>query len=133
MVKKPDPGKRQKEVRLYVEGGGDAATLKSSCREGFATFLEKAGLKGHMPRIIACGGREDAFDSFCTTIANGVNAFYLLLPGRQWLCPQAGRTRSLAKESTGGAGCGRKPGSIESGVLLLGAALFTHAHSSIKW
>jgi hypothetical protein len=65
-------------VKLYVEGGGDAAALKTACREGFSSFLEKAGLKGLMPRIVACGGREDAFDSFCTALKNGEAALLLV-------------------------------------------------------
>lgn len=65
-------------VKLYVEGGGDAASLRSSCREGFATFLKKAGLAGQMPRIVACGSRRDAYDSFCTAISNNETAFLLV-------------------------------------------------------
>ena len=35
-------------------------------RRGFRLFLEKAGLEGSMPRIIACGSRTMAYDRFCT-------------------------------------------------------------------
>ena len=31
-------------IKLYVEGGGNAASLKAECRKGFNTFLGKAGL-----------------------------------------------------------------------------------------
>lgn len=65
-------------VKLYVEGGGDAASLRSACREGFSSFIEKAGLKGHMPRIVACGSRGDAYDSFCTALENGEPALLLV-------------------------------------------------------
>jgi Domain of unknown function (DUF4276) len=64
-------------VKLYVEGGGDSALLKTACREGFTTFITKAGLK-RRPRIVACGGRRDAYDSFCTAIKNGEVAFLLV-------------------------------------------------------
>ncbi|MCD0244846.1 DUF4276 family protein [Xanthomonas melonis] len=64
-------------VKLYVEGGGDTAALKTACREGFTTFVTKAGLKNR-PRIVACGSRRDAFDSFCTAIANGEDAMLLV-------------------------------------------------------
>ena len=64
-------------VKLYVEGGGDTATLKSACREGFTTFITKAGLT-RRPRIVACGSRRDAFDSFCTAIAGGEDAVLLV-------------------------------------------------------
>ncbi len=65
-------------VKLYVEGGGDANALKTACREGFAKFLGKAGLAGRMPRVVACGSRADAYDSFCTAIQNGEPAMLLV-------------------------------------------------------
>jgi hypothetical protein len=58
-------------IKLFVEGGGDSKTLRTACREGFAEFLGKAGLKGSMPRIVACGGRGSAYNDFCTAVANG--------------------------------------------------------------
>ena len=51
-------------VKIYVEGGGESDALRTACRRGFRTFFEKAGLTGRMPRIVACGSRNDAFDSF---------------------------------------------------------------------
>lgn len=56
-------------MRLYVEGGGDSKVLRTRCRRGFGAFLEKAGLKGRMPRIVACGNRKDAYDAFVTAEA----------------------------------------------------------------
>lgn len=64
-------------VKLYVEGGGDSKALRSECREGFKTFITKAGLENR-PRIVACGGRRDAFDFFCKAIANGEEAILLV-------------------------------------------------------
>ena len=52
-------------VTLYVEGGGDSKGLHSRCREGFRKLLENASFKGRMPRIVAGGGRDRAFDMFC--------------------------------------------------------------------
>lgn len=65
-------------MKLYVEGGGDSTALKTACREGFSKFLEKAGFKGRMPRVVACGSRSDAFDSFCTAIRNREPAILLV-------------------------------------------------------
>ncbi|MCL2714315.1 MAG: DUF4276 family protein [Alphaproteobacteria bacterium] len=64
-------------MKLYVEGGGDTALLKAACREAFTTFITKAGLKNR-PRIVACGSRRDAFDSFCTAIVSGEDAMLLV-------------------------------------------------------
>lgn len=65
-------------VKLYVEGGGDTASLRKACREGFAKFLQKAGLEGRMPRVVACGSRANAYDSFCTAVFNGEAAMLLV-------------------------------------------------------
>lgn len=64
-------------VKLYVEGGGDSNALRTACREGFTSFITKAGV-ANRPRVVACGSRRDAFDSFCTAIANGEAALLLV-------------------------------------------------------
>lgn len=66
-------------MHLYVEGGGDAKLLRTQCRQGFSEFLRKAGLQGHMPRIVACGSRRQAYDDFCTALAQGQRAAMLLV------------------------------------------------------
>lgn len=65
-------------MKIYVEGGGDAGSLRTECREAFAGFLKRAGMAGKMPRIVACGSRADAFNSFCTAIRNGEKAMLLV-------------------------------------------------------
>lgn len=64
-------------MKLYVEGGGDAAALQIECRAGFTNFITKAGLIKR-PRIVACGSRRDAYESFCTSIAAGDAAMLLV-------------------------------------------------------
>ena len=49
---------------VYVEGGGSSKDLKTACRKGFSNFVQRAGLAGNMPRIVACGPRGDAYNSF---------------------------------------------------------------------
>ena len=66
-------------VRLYVEGGGDSKKLRVQCRRGFRKFIEKAGLKGRMPRIVACGGRQRAYDGFTTALDAGNSTPMLLV------------------------------------------------------
>ena len=56
------------KIKVYVEGGGDGSQLKTECRRAFSTFFEKAGLKGTMPRVVACGSRSNAYDDFCTAL-----------------------------------------------------------------
>lgn len=65
--------------KLFVEGGGNHNdALKTECRRAFTALLEKAGFKGRMPRIVACGGRLNAYEQFCTAIANGEGAILLV-------------------------------------------------------
>lgn len=65
-------------MKLYVEGGGDTNLLKTACRHGFSEFLKKAGLGDHMPRIVACGSRQNAYDDFCTALCSGKPAMLLV-------------------------------------------------------
>jgi len=51
-------------IKLYVEGGGDSRGLRAECRRGFAEFIRKGGLASRMPRVVACGGRQQAYDDF---------------------------------------------------------------------
>jgi hypothetical protein len=69
---------KKETVKLYVEGGGDTNSLHTECRRAFSEFLKKSGLDGHMPRIVACGSRNEAYDDYCTAVSNGENAFLLV-------------------------------------------------------
>lgn len=67
------------KVTVYVEGGGDKRELKSKCRRGFRSFFSKAGLHGGLPKVVACGGRDQAYDRFCTAVAHQPEDFNVLL------------------------------------------------------
>ena len=55
-------------ITLYVEGGGNSKQLTTLCRRGFRKLIESAGLKGAMPRIVACGARQNAYERFTTAL-----------------------------------------------------------------
>lgn len=64
-------------VKVYVEGGGDHnRTLAIQCRKGFAMFFERAGFKGRMPAVVACGGRQQALKDFCTALKSANSATF---------------------------------------------------------
>lgn len=68
------------KVKIYVEGGGDGKDLRTRCRKGFSSFFENANLAGRMPRVVACGDRETAFDKFHTAFgARKTEEFIVLL------------------------------------------------------
>ena len=66
-------------VTIYVEGGGDTRELKSRCRQGFSKFFRQAGLEGRMPRVVACGGRDNAYDKFCHSLDTSVDGHVAIL------------------------------------------------------
>lgn len=57
-------------ISLYVEGGGNSKELTTLCRRAFRRLIERAGLRGTMPRIVACGGRQNAYERFATALKN---------------------------------------------------------------
>ena len=68
------------KVKVYVEGGGDGKSLRTRCRQGFSSFFAKSNLAGRMPQIIACGGRNSAFDKFRTALGSrNAEEFIVLL------------------------------------------------------
>ncbi len=71
--------KAKNDVLIYAEGGGDSDQLKSECRQAFAEFFAKTELgTTRRPRVVACGGRSSAYDSFVTAISQGKNALLLV-------------------------------------------------------
>jgi len=65
--------------KIYVEGGGDRKDLLTKCRKGFTKFFQQAELKGKMPKVVACGGRGNAYNRFCTAIKNRAESYVPLL------------------------------------------------------
>ena len=67
-------------VQIYVEGGGSSKALKTACRRGFRKFIENAGLTGPMPpKVVACGSRGNAYQSFQKAHTSGnVDAMLLV-------------------------------------------------------
>jgi len=53
------------KIKIYIEGGGNNnQSLHRELREGFRKFFEKAGFVEKMPKLIACGSRNEAFKKF---------------------------------------------------------------------
>ncbi len=66
-------------VTIFVEGGGESKELRSRCREGFSKLIKKMGFAGRMPRIVACGGRQSAYDMFNTAVMSAVDDEYPII------------------------------------------------------
>ncbi len=66
-------------LTLYVEGGGDRREQKARLRRGLSSFLKRASLQGRMPRIVASGGRDVAYDKFRRAHADNALAAVLLV------------------------------------------------------
>ena len=67
------------DAKIFVEGGGDSKELLARCRAGFKQLLENSGFAGRAPRIIPCGSRNNAYDSFQTAHRQGAWAYVALL------------------------------------------------------
>lgn len=65
-------------VRLYVEGGGDRNS-KIACREAFRSFVRKAGADRRMPRVVASGSRNEAYDDFQSALVRRNETAMLLV------------------------------------------------------
>lgn len=84
MVSKSSKASATKSDRLlYVEGGGDHnPSLASECRRAFQKMFEKAGIN-LKPRVVACGGRKQAYDQFASELAMGKNQAWLLVDAEE--------------------------------------------------
>ncbi len=57
------------KVAIYVEGAGNEnRALRADCRQAFQALFEKADLRGQLPTVIPCGGRQRAYDKFCHAV-----------------------------------------------------------------
>lgn len=66
-------------ARIYIEGGGDTAFLRADCRENFSRLLAKCGFTQRMPRLVACGTRNDTFKQFKKASTTPSAAFIAML------------------------------------------------------
>ena len=67
-------------VQIFVEGGGKGRDTRPRCREGFTAYFQKIVPERHLPRIIVCGSRDDAFSRFDAAVAMcGANEICVLL------------------------------------------------------
>ncbi|MEP7012805.1 MAG: DUF4276 family protein [Acidobacteriota bacterium] len=65
-----------REVRVYVEGGGDSRDSKDAIRKGFRHLFQKVGIGA---QVIACGRRDKAFKDWKLALFSHPDAFNLLL------------------------------------------------------
>jgi len=71
------------EIRIYVEGGGDQRSGKDTLQQGISRFLnpirEMARERRISFRVIACGGRDSAFDDFRIALKTHPDAINIML------------------------------------------------------
>lgn len=69
--------------RIYIEGGGDGRRQKAVLRTGFQAFLsalrEAARARRARWDVILCGGRQAAFEDYCTAIRTHPDSVNVLL------------------------------------------------------
>ena len=71
------------EIRIYAEGGGNGSESKAAIRQGFGQFFDPLRHLAQSHRIrwqvVACGGRNAAFDNFKIALRTHGEAFNVLL------------------------------------------------------
>src|SRR5260370_19441243 len=72
-----------REIRVYIEGGGDSKDTKAFLRQGFSVFLRELVLVARQRRIrwriVTCGSRHAALDAFRTAVREFPGSFNVLL------------------------------------------------------
>ena len=71
------------EIAIHLEGGGNTSETLAPFRQGMSAFLkpvvDEVRKRKIRWRVIPCGGRKEAFDSFCDALKNEPGAFHVLL------------------------------------------------------
>ncbi len=80
----PTRGDTLVSAYIYIEGGGkgeDSKDVDIRCREGFRKLLENCGFSAQrrLPRLVASGGRGQAFDAFKAAHANNPAGVFVAL------------------------------------------------------
>lgn len=85
-------------VRIYVEGGGDSlgGALATECRRAFRELFVRAGFRA-MPRVIACGGRQRAFEMFRDAVETHYEEANVLLVDAEEPVAEGGAWAHLAR------------------------------------
>jgi len=72
-----------KEIRIYIEGGGEGKNTKALIRQGFSSFFKElvqvVQSKKIKWNITLCGSRNNAFRDFKNALAAHPDAFVILL------------------------------------------------------
>jgi hypothetical protein len=106
-------------VKVYVEGGGNHnKALETECRRGLQEFFERGGLRGRLPRVVARGGRQQAYDAFCSALVYAQrNETSLLLVDSEAPVQQPGPWEHLKQRA--GDGWDRPPGATDEQAHLM--------------
>ncbi len=65
--------------QIFVEGGGEANDLNNDCRRAFGRLLKGLVPAAQLPRIRACGSRNEAFEAFRHAQVKGDSVFLGML------------------------------------------------------
>ncbi len=63
---------------VYIKGGAKGPHSKNltvRCQAAFHKLLDAMGFEGRKPKLVACGGRQNVYDRFCTAHRVGQDSF----------------------------------------------------------
>ncbi|MCB9529479.1 MAG: DUF4276 family protein [Myxococcales bacterium] len=79
-MKKPTKPRRRV---LYVEGTGRGESAQQSeCRRAFQKLFDALGVR-NKPAVVACGGRQAAYERFCSALVGGEEDAWLLVDAEE--------------------------------------------------
>jgi Domain of unknown function (DUF4276) len=58
-------------AKICIEGGGNDAYTLRTCKSAFVRYCEKVVAPMRMPRIVACGSRDETYSDFKASLSNG--------------------------------------------------------------
>lgn len=81
---------------IYIEGGGNQR-LNAELREGFNALFKNAGLERKMPKVVACGSRNEAYLDFKKAFEarNNEELVLLLIDSEELLGPNQSKWEHL--------------------------------------
>lgn len=87
-------------ITVYVEGaGGKNSDLSIPLRKAFGKLAEASGLKGTLPKFVACGSGVNAYKYFCNHIRKRSPGHALLLVDAEELPVQMARWQHVRERN----------------------------------
>lgn len=112
------------KVVVYMEGGGDTKAQAGPLRDAARAWIEAAVPTAKKKvRVVACGGRQDAYEAFCIGLDANEDAFCMLLVDAEELVTAPSRWAHVKQRT--GDGWDRPDGTSEDNLHFMAVVMET--------